>query len=182
MPARELNTKRIPTKRAASIEYESSDVIRKCLAHSLRSNVDQVYRKDDNVQALRWEMWVLGFRFLAHLGRSGLVENGGAIEVVPLCNIRPAPPIEAPSDAHVEFGRSTRTASEDDTARPTGDMGISRYQSDPIDRLSFIWNPFSIIGRLSGDSHGPAGVSIWAKHLRPETPWISVRRENMEWG
>lgn len=65
MPAREMNTKRITTKRATVIQYECIGVIRKFLTHPLRAHADQVRahadqvcQKDHNSQASRWKVCV----------------------------------------------------------------------------------------------------------------------------
>ena len=149
MSEHEMNMKRILTARAAVIQFEPNEVIRKCLKQSSPAHSDQVYQKDDIIQLTRCNRWIGGYRFLAMLSHNCLIERGSVIEKVPVCNIRPAPPIDVSSDSRAESSNANRLLSDDGGGRDVSivsdeDAARSSYHAwwerhDEIDSLSFDW-------------------------------------------
>ena len=91
IPIRERNTKGIMVARAAIIEFESRDVISKCLSRKLRAHSEYVFTKDQLVQAWQGAQWSGGFRFLAQIHHNGIVERASKLTKAPMNDLRPLP-------------------------------------------------------------------------------------------
>ena len=91
VPKQEKNMQSILIAREAVIEYESRDVIKKCLSRNLRAHVGYIFRKDEPVQVWQKTQWMGGYRFLAQIHHNGIAECGLILQKVPLSNIRPTP-------------------------------------------------------------------------------------------
>lgn len=89
----EAGIKRILQARASVVEFESKEIVRKCLAKQLRAYADQYFEKDQNVQVMADGRWLGGFRFVGALRHNGLVEKGPTVSKVPLSYIRPSPSV-----------------------------------------------------------------------------------------
>ena len=91
VPKQEKNLQSIIIARAAAIEYESRDVIMKCLSRNLRAHVHYNFKKDEPVQVWKKTQWMGGYRFLAAIHHNGIVECGSILQKIPLAHIRPTP-------------------------------------------------------------------------------------------
>ena len=65
VPRQETNLHNVPIARAAVIEYESREIIRKCLTRNLRARSEYEFRKNQPVQSWQGSQWLGGYRFLS---------------------------------------------------------------------------------------------------------------------
>ena len=91
VPRQESNLQNILIARASVIQYESEEIVRKCLTRNLRARSQYEFRKDQPVESWQGSQWLGGYRFLARIHHNGIAECGNRLVQIPLCNLRPLP-------------------------------------------------------------------------------------------